>query len=188
MLRGHTDSGWHGSGFADPCTGAHERGRRQARRGTRRSRRGSRRGGGVWYAVSVKPHPKIRKTVKWGGAVVTVVLVVVWIGSGWVYLTWGGPAGSIEVRGRTLAYFDNGTLFAPSNPPLSRGMYAISSGPKTFAWGTNPHRMAEHWLPQKQIYVRAVGDGVNAITRSGKRLNVPPATRPIHQYRRCSTD
>jgi hypothetical protein len=31
----------------------------------------------------VKPHPRIRKTVKWGGAVVSVLLVVVWVGSGW---------------------------------------------------------------------------------------------------------
>ena len=29
----------------------------------------------------MKPHPRIRKTIKWGGAVVTVLLVVVWIGS-----------------------------------------------------------------------------------------------------------
>ena len=27
----------------------------------------------------MKPHPRIRKTVKWGGAVVTVLLVVLWI-------------------------------------------------------------------------------------------------------------
>jgi hypothetical protein len=35
---------------------------------------------------SMKPHPtphRIRKTIKWGGAAVTVLLVVVWIGSGW---------------------------------------------------------------------------------------------------------
>ena len=31
----------------------------------------------------MKPHPRIRKTIKWGGAVVTVLLVVVWIASGW---------------------------------------------------------------------------------------------------------
>ena len=31
----------------------------------------------------MKPHPRIRKTIKWGGAAVTVLLVVVWIGSGW---------------------------------------------------------------------------------------------------------
>jgi hypothetical protein len=36
----------------------------------------------------VKPHPRIRKTVKWGGAAVTVLLVVVWIGSGWWTLSW----------------------------------------------------------------------------------------------------
>ena len=29
----------------------------------------------------MNPHPRIRKTIKWGGAVVTVLLVVVWIGS-----------------------------------------------------------------------------------------------------------
>jgi hypothetical protein len=31
----------------------------------------------------MKPHPRIRKAIKWGGAAVTVLLVVVWIGSGW---------------------------------------------------------------------------------------------------------
>jgi hypothetical protein len=31
----------------------------------------------------MNPHPRIRKTIKWGGAAVTVLLVVVWIGSGW---------------------------------------------------------------------------------------------------------
>jgi hypothetical protein len=36
----------------------------------------------------MRPHPRIRKTVKWGGAVVTVLLVVVWIGSGWISRTW----------------------------------------------------------------------------------------------------
>jgi hypothetical protein len=31
----------------------------------------------------MKPHPRIRKTIKWGGAVVTVLLLVAWVGSGW---------------------------------------------------------------------------------------------------------
>jgi hypothetical protein len=31
----------------------------------------------------MKPHPRIRKTIKWGSAAVTVLLVVAWIGSGW---------------------------------------------------------------------------------------------------------
>ena len=37
----------------------------------------------LWYALCVRPHPRIRKTVKWGGSAVTLLLVVVWIGSGW---------------------------------------------------------------------------------------------------------
>ncbi len=36
----------------------------------------------------MKPHPRIRKTVKWGGAVVTVLLAVVWIGSAWWAISW----------------------------------------------------------------------------------------------------
>jgi hypothetical protein len=41
----------------------------------------------------MKPHPpphKIRKTIKWGGAAVTVLLVVVWIGSIDRRFEWGG--------------------------------------------------------------------------------------------------
>ncbi len=41
----------------------------------------------------MKPHPRIRKTVKWGGAVVTVLLVVVWIGSGLMWVQWLGTGG-----------------------------------------------------------------------------------------------
>ena len=41
--------------------------------------------------MAMKPHPRppiIRKTIKWGGAVVTVLLVVVWIGSIWWDVSW----------------------------------------------------------------------------------------------------
>jgi hypothetical protein len=34
----------------------------------------------------MKPHPRIRKTIKWGGAAVTLLLVVVWIASARYYL------------------------------------------------------------------------------------------------------
>ena len=42
----------------------------------------------------MKPHPRIRKTIKWGGAAVTVLLVVVWIASGWWSPTWRSNGGS----------------------------------------------------------------------------------------------
>jgi hypothetical protein len=41
----------------------------------------------------MKPHPKIRKTIKWGGVAVTVLLVVVWIVSGTWTLGWVSRAG-----------------------------------------------------------------------------------------------
>jgi hypothetical protein len=36
----------------------------------------------------MKPHPRIRKTIKWGGAAVTVLLVVVWVVSLRWYVGW----------------------------------------------------------------------------------------------------
>jgi hypothetical protein len=35
------------------------------------------------YTLRMRPHPRIRKTIKWGGATVTLLLVVLWIGSNW---------------------------------------------------------------------------------------------------------
>ena len=71
----------------------------------------------MWYALVVKPHPKIRKTVKWGGAVVTVLLVVVWIGSWWFDAEWGGEAGPWVrvVRGGLMVGLDE------TNPPYHTG-------------------------------------------------------------------
>jgi len=44
--------------------------------------------------VSVKPHPRIRKTVKWGGAILTLFLVALWIGSGWFNVaSWSANGG-----------------------------------------------------------------------------------------------
>ena len=38
----------------------------------------------------MRPHPRIRKTIKWGGLALTVLLVAVWIGTNWFTLIWGG--------------------------------------------------------------------------------------------------
>jgi hypothetical protein len=56
----------------------------------------------------MKAHPRIRKTIKWGGVVVTALLVVVWIGSGWWVVGWNDgwerairiEAGCVDVWGR----------------------------------------------------------------------------------------
>jgi hypothetical protein len=61
----------------------------------------------------MKPHPRIRKTIKWGGAAVTVLLVVVWIGSGWWGVIWshGRVSVGLEMGRANFYYFPNGGLF-----------------------------------------------------------------------------
>ena len=67
---------------------------RDAKAGPRRGRRGNEGHEGEWVEDGdVRPHPRTRKTVKWGGVVVTVLLLVLWIGSaqwGWILSTRGG--------------------------------------------------------------------------------------------------
>lgn len=72
----------------------------------------------------MKPHPRIRKTIKWGGAAVTVLLVVVWIGSGWFRfrLVYGPPCrvaitnGQVRFMVRSDHYHND--PFAESSPRL----------------------------------------------------------------------
>jgi hypothetical protein len=68
----------------------------------------------------MKPHPRIRKTIKWGGAAVTVLLVVAWIGSRWRLFGWaGGGRGWMVCSGRLcltknpdiVVYAPNGAFF-----------------------------------------------------------------------------
>lgn len=51
----------------------------------------------------MRPHPRIRKTIKWGGLAASVVLAVTWAGSIWGAFEWHEPSGY-------LVYAVNGTL------------------------------------------------------------------------------
>ncbi len=42
----------------------------------------------------MNPHPRIRQTVKWAGAAVSIALLVLWIESGWRSLDWFSPRGN----------------------------------------------------------------------------------------------
>ena len=63
----------------------------------------------------MKPHPRIRKTIKWGGAAVTVLLVVVWIGSGF------GRFGYIDSARWFIVTRGAVSLFSFENRPLWPG-------------------------------------------------------------------
>ncbi len=68
----------------------------------------------------MRPHPRIRKTIKWCGAAVTVLLVVVWIGSGACLVSYGGTPidawswtlgeGGVAVDGYTPQANTGGTI------------------------------------------------------------------------------
>jgi len=77
----------------------------------------------------MRPHPRIRKTIKWGGAAVTVLLVVVWIGSAWRELGWytaratnvhiaGGQMGFLYFSGKGSSSAQPGLHWEPVNWPF----------------------------------------------------------------------
>jgi hypothetical protein len=77
----------------------------------------------------MKPHPRIRKTIKWGGAAVTLLLVVAWIGSGrWRVVYCGGRTYSLR---HGCVYVD--TLQAWESPYWSPGWH-VDGGGQPMEW------------------------------------------------------
>ena len=84
----------------------------------------------------MKPHPRIRKTIKWGGAVVTVLLVVVWIGSGWWNaVRWSGLRG-VRVGDRVVS-FSWWAAGSREPPPTSHG-WIVFTDRGSIPWWFNP--------------------------------------------------
>lgn len=42
----------------------------------------------------MKPHPGVRRAIKWTGAPASVLLLAAWIGSGWHAVSWTGSGGA----------------------------------------------------------------------------------------------
>jgi len=85
----------------------------------------------------MKSHPRIRKTNKWGGAVVTVLLAVVWIGSGWWKEHWIGTdaldstvaRGRLHVRSReVLDYPEDWPVGSYPRPQLEPSFVLVWTG------------------------------------------------------------
>jgi hypothetical protein len=82
----------------------------------------------------MKPQPRIRKTIKWGGAVVTVLLAVVWIGSGWGYACEGVSP---------VVFVDRGAVIVTGTPETMNGGALVSRGRRWPSWGA--HRFGLYW-------------------------------------------
>jgi hypothetical protein len=73
--------------------------------------------------ITMKPHPKIRKTIKWGGAAVTLLLAAVWVVSLGLIITWiAGPTDLVHVDQGVVRlihrpHAEQGTGFRTLRPP-----------------------------------------------------------------------
>src|SRR5262245_18640253 len=78
------------------------------------------------------PHPRIRKSVKWGGLVAGVAATVVWICSAWAYVGWWSATGThvIVAKGAlSLSWYQVG----PSGDPAA-GWQAESQHTPSLVW------------------------------------------------------
>jgi hypothetical protein len=92
----------------------------------------------------MKPHQRIRKTIKWGGAAVTVLLGVVWIGSGWVSASVPVPPPKGHRERWSLSHGSLVMATYPSVLPVRRGLPWGRDVAADFATG-EPVRFAILW-------------------------------------------
>jgi hypothetical protein len=133
----------------------------------------------------MKPHPRIRKTIKWGGAVVTFLLAVVWIGSGWWCVIWGdGKGGTISVRAGGLAIWNvedidgdpwDGWYLLRDLPPLqrSRFQWKFEMTPGGASWGLPRALVIPLWAPTLVVFIPTViAWRLDALARRRERVRL----------------
>lgn len=102
----------------------------------------------------MKPHPRIRKSVKWGGLAVIAVLTVVWSASAWVTVEyiWGTWGRTVCVSHGTVFI---GNYFWSGQPPAHGWIVYVAERPELrwrLSWGIEkwtqtPHLRVPLWLP-----------------------------------------
>ena len=115
----------------------------------------------------MKPHPRIRETIKWGGAVATLLLIVLWIGSGWWMVGWMNGKGEEVWLGGGGVRVDT---LGPPDPDgvmtvtTDRGWVAVGAPNFGINWrfyrehnGGFTHTFIPLWLPALLAAVVAIG-------------------------------
>ncbi len=123
----------------------------------------------------MKPHPRIRKAIKWGGAVVTVLLVAVWIGSGWYVWQWASATGwCVLHEGRVELSWD-------SEFSKDLGFRSGPFFPLNYRWGfdldvlANRRVVAPLWAPVCVVGAATIlARRFDTLARSRARLNLCP--------------
>jgi hypothetical protein len=128
----------------------------------------------------MKPHPRIRKTIKWGGAAVTVFFVVVWIATVrwrayWQFVPSQGVA--LIARGRIEVewYYTPGWAIPATGietlQPSLRTTWWFSRISAPNVWGA----AAPLWFPACiALLVSGAAWRLESVARRGSRLNLCP--------------
>ena len=138
----------------------------------------------------MKPYPKIRKTIKWSGAAVTLLLVMAWIGNAWGrwYLGYSASGWDATLSGGriSLSTYDHPTPGTPYSYLRIKGWMAgrwtIYHGPD---WRCLFERTPQGtdvsvplWIPVALALATAVTawgfDGLARRRRRAARLNLCP--------------
>jgi hypothetical protein len=127
----------------------------------------------------MKPHPRIRKTIKWGGAVVTLLLVVVWIGSGWWDVGWVSQKLECVDVGYGVVCFER---MRDCRPPPRPGLRTERNGQYFLHLGLTWYNHSDGWVLTLPLWIpaalcllpSAVALRLDAIARRRARLNLCP--------------
>lgn len=138
----------------------------------------------------MKPHPRIRKTIKWGGAAVTVLLVAASIGSGWYEMCFMGKGWWVFVGSGRIGYHrtSDSWVAAPSVAsldypfPTNEGLTLSRLAYPRFYWQTNVGSgIAARWVavPMWPLCLLALGAAgfawrLDTLARRRTRLNLCP--------------
>jgi hypothetical protein len=106
----------------------------------------------------MSPHPRIRKTIEWGGAAVTVLLLVVWVASGWFMYVWVTPRCLCVFLGRGAVGYGRVARLAPGDyadtlpADIERANrrwqhFQMLGRPSVFNNYTGPEVVCPVWIP-----------------------------------------
>ncbi len=133
----------------------------------------------------MKPHPRIRKTVKWGGPLVSAALLAVMVWSAWYWVQWSSQPGA-------HFWIDSGTVI------IDGSLFRSDQGhPRSWKWGThrNPMGWRLSWMitgnlwvvylpiwpaPAAAILLSTAAWRLDTLARRRSRLNLCPKCNYDH--------
>lgn len=114
----------------------------------------------------MRAYPRIRKTVKWGGLVVTVLLVAAWIGSVFWWVAWNKENWEVRLSGGSML-IENTSSRSRVFPTVMYGQAAVwRQHPWWPSWSFTP------WYERVQVPVWVLVFPALVITMAAWRINM----------------